>query len=80
MEIVFSEHAVTRILERKITLEMVKAIINSPTGKIRQSKGKWIFYKSFPVRRDNNIAAVVVERLGDRFEVITVMINFEVQS
>ena len=80
MEIVFSEHAVARMLERKITLDMVKAIISSPTGKIKQSRDKWIFYKAFSSRRDNNIAAVVVERVGIRFEVITVMINFEVQS
>ena len=80
MEIVLSEHAVTRMLERKITPEMVKAIVGSPTGKIQQSKDKWIFYKSFPARRDNNVAAVVVERVGVRFEVITIMINFEVQS
>ncbi len=80
MEIVFSEHAVIRMLERSITPDMVRAIIRSPMGKIRQSRDKWIFYKSFAVRRDNHVAAVVVERVGERFEVITVMIDFEVHN
>jgi len=79
VEIIFSEHAVARMLERKVTLKMIQEIIRFPTGKIKQSRDKWIFYKSFPTRRDNHIAAVVVEKLGDRFEVITIMINFEVK-
>ncbi|MBF0441548.1 MAG: DUF4258 domain-containing protein [Oligoflexales bacterium] len=80
MEIVFSEHAVSRMFELKITPGLIQEILSNPDGKIRQSKDKWIYYKQIRKRNDNSIAVVVVERDERRFEVITVMINFEVLS
>ncbi len=80
MEIVYTEHAVERMRERNISPRHVRELMSKPKGKIKQSKDKWIFYKAFKNRRDNDLAAVIVEISGNRFEVITVMVNFEVRS
>ncbi len=79
MEIVYTEHAVERMSERKIPPALVRDILLHPDGKIRQSLDKWIFYKRFPERTDNSIAAVAVHLQGEVWEVITVMIHFEVK-
>ena len=78
MEVTYTDHAVRRMEERNISTVMVHELILHPEGKIKQSRDKWIFYRSFKFRNDNQIAAVVVERKGDHWEVITVMIHFEV--
>lgn len=39
---------------------------------------KFIYYKQVKDRKDNALAAVTVKIEKNRFEVITVMINFEV--
>lgn len=46
---------------------------------IRQSRDKFIAYKKIRGRRDNMLAAVAVED-GRMWEVITVMVNFEVRK
>ncbi|OGQ90961.1 MAG: hypothetical protein A2289_00595 [Deltaproteobacteria bacterium RIFOXYA12_FULL_58_15] len=51
-----------------------------PDGRIPQSKDKAILYKKLPRRRDNLVAAVVVETgAGGIVEVITVLVHFEVK-
>ncbi len=78
MKILFTSHAVTRMEERNIKPNEVELIISEPDGKIKQSKDKWIYYKSLKNRKDNNIAAVAVHKENAMFEVLTVMIHFEV--
>tara|TARA_Y100001936_G_C16064709_1_gene666454 strand:+ start:1082 stop:1285 length:204 start_codon:yes stop_codon:yes gene_type:complete len=67
------------MLQRNISTKEVEIIISEPDGKIKQSQDKYIFYKKLKGRKDNLIAAVTVTRSKNVFEVITVMINFEVK-
>ncbi len=80
MEIIFSEHAVVRMFERKITPDIVKDILENFDGRISQSKDKWIYFKKIRKRKDNSLAVVVVEVPNNRFEIISVMIHFEVKK
>jgi len=80
MKILFSSHAVERMEQRKIKSSEVELILREPDGQIRQSNDKWIFFKRFKNRHDNHIAAVAVHREGNVFEVLTVMIHFEVKK
>ena len=67
--------------ERALSVDDVLQVIQKPDGKISQSKDKTIYYKRLPGRRDNLVAAVVVELLPDEtLEVLTVLINFEVRK
>jgi hypothetical protein len=79
MEVTYTQHAVERMFQRKITPFMVEEILLRPDGKIKQSHDKWIFYKKFPKRKDNLVAAVAIEfKTAYQYEIVTVMINFEV--
>jgi hypothetical protein len=70
-----------RMQERDLSVDEVLQIIQKADGKIAQSKDKTILYKALKGRRDNLIAAVVVERMpGDVLEVVTVLVNFEVRK
>jgi len=66
----YSEHAVQRMIERKIDHELVLKIITTPDGTIKQSKDKIISFKKIQKRKDNLIAVVSVKK-----EILTV-INF----
>jgi hypothetical protein len=79
MEIVYTAHAVKRMYEREISTEQVAMMLESPQGIIRQSKDKAIYYKSFKSRKDNLMAAVAVELVAGKYEVLTAMVNFKVQ-
>ena len=80
MQLRFYPHAVNRMQERKITVAEVELIVNSPDGRIAQSKDKSVLYKKFTKRTDNLVAAVIVEVLPEQIvEVITVLVNFEVK-
>ena len=79
MEIKYRSHAVNRMLQRKISTDEVELILNEPDGVIAQSLDKFIFYKKLKGRKDNLIAAVTLIKSKDTFEVLTVMIDFEVQ-
>ena len=68
------------MLLRKITTSQVERILNDPDGVIHQSKDKIIFYKILKERKDNALAVVKVLRQVVTYEVITVMINFEVNK
>ncbi|MCB0390105.1 MAG: DUF4258 domain-containing protein [Bdellovibrionales bacterium] len=80
MELVYSAHAVERMQQRKISPSDVENIIFNCDGMIKQSKDKTIFYKKIKGRKDNTLAAVVVEKKRDLLEVLTVMIHFEVKK
>jgi CRISPR/Cas system-associated endoribonuclease Cas2 len=80
MNIKYSAHAVDRMLQRKITTTQIERILNDPDGMIHQSKDKIIFYKILKERKDNALAVVTVLKSIDIYEVITVMINFEVNK
>lgn len=67
------------MLQRRISPQEVEDILTEPDGVIRQSRDKFIAYKKIRGRRDNLLAAVAVED-GRVWEVITVMVNFEVQK
>lgn len=77
---VLTPHAVKRIFERKISLEELADLIGYPEDVIAQGP-KLILTRTFPRRRDNKIAAVVVEKQGDDlWLVITVMVNFQAKK
>lgn len=81
MEIRFHPHAVQRMQERKVTVAEVELIIAQPDGRIPQSKDKAILYKKLPKRKDNLVAAVIVEKINNGLiEVVTILINFEVRK
>jgi hypothetical protein len=67
------------MLQRKISTDEVELILNEPDGVIAQSLDKFIFYKKLKGRKDNLIAAVTLIKSKETFEVLTVMIDFEVQ-
>ncbi len=79
MNIKYSSHSVDRMLKRNITTKDVELILSEPDGKIQQSRDKFIFYKKLKGRKDNLIAAVTVLRSKSTYEIVTVMINFEVK-
>ena len=78
MEIRYGSHAVERMFQRRISAEDVESVLANPDGLIRQSRDKVIAYKDIRGRRDNSVAVVALE--GDAWEVITVMVNFEVRK
>lgn len=80
MIIKYSAHAVDRMLQRKITTIQVERILNDPDEVIHQPRDKIIFYKVLKERKDNVLAVVTVLKDADTYEVITVMINFEVHK
>ena len=67
------------MLQRNITTHEVELILADPDGVIKQSRDKFIYYKKIKGRTDNQIAAVTLVRSKNEFEVITVMIDFEVE-
>ena len=73
---VLTPHAVERVLARKISMQELELLISSPDEVIPQGP-KFLLVKKIPKRKDNNIAAVVIEKKGeDLWVVITVMVNF----
>jgi hypothetical protein len=71
-----SPHAAQRMLERHITVEELNLILSDPDQIIEQGP-KYIFSKEFKSRKDNLLAAVVMEKKEGLWLVITLMINFE---
>lgn len=79
MNIKYSSHSVDRMLQRNISTQDIELVLSEPDGKIKQSQDKYIFYKKLKGRKDNLIAAVTVLRNKNSYEIVTVMINFEVK-
>ena len=70
-------HAVDKVLDRKISMLELEQLMLNPDEVIAQGP-KFIFVKKFLKRKDNNMAAVLIEKKGkDLWVVITVMINFQ---
>lgn len=67
------------MIERNLSVDDVRRILEDPDGRISQSRDKAILYRRFSRRRDNLIAAVVVELNRGRIVVIAVLVNFEVK-
>jgi hypothetical protein len=67
--------------ERKISTSDVESILTltKPDGVLRQSMDKLVHYKKLEARGDNAIDVVAVEQ-NNGFEVVTVMVNFEVRK
>lgn len=79
MNIKYRPHAVDRMLQRNISTLEVEVVLTEPDGMIKQSQDKFIYYKKIKGRNDNSVAAVTLLKSKNEFEVITVMIDFEVQ-
>ncbi len=65
------------MIERRLTPTEVEHVLLFADGVIPQTKDKAIYYKKMRGRKDNLIAIVAVKN-HDEFEVITVLVNFEV--
>lgn len=78
MNVVFRPHAVERMIERGLKPGDIEAVLNKPDGTIRQSRDKRVYYKALRGRKDNDVAVVALEGQTG-FEVITVLVNFEVK-
>ena len=65
------------MFERRISPQEVEGVLRDPDGVISQSMDKVIAYKHIDGRADNSIAVVAVEG-REVWEVVTVMVNFEV--
>jgi len=73
-------HAAERLLERKITIYQLSLLLHDPEKIIHQGP-KFILIRHFPNRKDNKLAAVVLEKHGENlWLVITLLINFEIKS
>ena len=79
MEVRYRSHAVERMNQRGVSPREVADALRNPDGIIRQSMDKVIAYKRFEGRDDNLIAVVAAEGLR-AWEVVTVMVNFEVRA
>lgn len=77
MKVVYRDHAVSRMIERRLTPQEIEHVLFFADGIIKQSKDKAIYYKKMRGRKDNLIAVVAVKK-NDNFEVVTVMVRFEV--
>lgn len=80
MELVFREHAVERMKDRRISVQNVRAVLEKPDGVIPQSRDKFIYHRAIKGRKDNDVAVVAVAEREVGFEVLTVMVNFEVHD
>jgi len=77
VKVVYRDHAVTRMIERHLTPKEVEHVVLFADGTIPQSKDKVIYYKKMRGRKDNLIAVVAIKHV-EEIEVITVLVNFEV--
>jgi len=76
-KVVLSVHAVERLTERRISIAELESILTEPDTVVTQGP-KLIFQKNFKKRKDNDVAAVVLERREKNlWLVITVLVNFQ---
>lgn len=74
---VLTPHAAQRILDRKISITELEQLIMNPDEIISQGP-KFLLVKRMQNRKDNNVAAVILEKQGvDLWVVITVLVNFQ---
>ncbi len=74
---VLTPHAAQRMIERKISVMELEEVFQSPD--LIQNQGpKYILARSFSERKDNLIAAVLIEKVEKNlWLVITVMVDFQ---
>ncbi len=66
--------------ERKITVAQIENTIRNPDW-AQQQGPKWILAKHFKDRRDNLLAAVVLEKEDKNlWIVLTIMVQFEIRK
>ncbi len=71
-----SPHAVKRMQDRSITIDELGLVLSDPDDVIAQGP-KYIYSREFKNRKDNLLAAVVMEKKDGLWLVITIMINFK---
>lgn len=73
---VLTPHAAQRMIERKISVRELEEVFQAPD--LIQNQGpKYILARSFTNRKDNLIAAVLIEKVEKNlWLVITVMVDF----
>lgn len=74
--LIYTDHAVQRMEQRKITHDLILDVLSSPDGRIKQTMDKEIIYKKIKNRSDNLIAVVIVGKK----EILTVMNFFEIKA
>ena len=74
-EIIYSPHAVDRLIQRQISTAEVEEVLAKPDFLVKQSQDKITTYTKIGTRTDNSLAVVAVEQ-DCNIEVITVMVNF----
>ena len=67
------------MLQRNRSTAEVELVISEPDRVIKQSQDKYIYYKKLKGRTDNLVVAVTLTKSRAFFEILTVMINFEVE-
>ncbi|MGE0633157.1 MAG: DUF4258 domain-containing protein [Pseudobdellovibrionaceae bacterium] len=72
---VLTPHAAERLAERKISIDELQRLLSSP-DEVSPQGPKYLLIGHFPKRSDNKLAAVVLEKKGDLWLVITVLTNF----
>ena len=72
-------HAAQRLLERKISIDELQKLLTAPDEVIQQGP-KYLLVAHFPKRSDNKLAAIVLEKKGDLWLVITILINFQTRK
>ena len=78
MEITYTPLAVERMMQRVISPQEVELLLGDPDGVITQSKDKFVYYQKIRGRKDNVLVAVAVQKRNNLYEVVTVMVNFEI--
>lgn len=67
------------MVERKVTVSEIEETIRNPDWTLQQGP-KWILAKHFKKRKDNLLAAVVLQKEeANLWIVLTIMVHFEVR-
>ena len=77
---VLSPHAALRMTERKVSAAEIEETIQRPDWVLEQGP-KWILAKHFSHRKDNLLAAVVIQKEeANLWIVLTLMVHFEIRK
>lgn len=77
--LVFTDHATARMKMRAVSEEEIVEVIETGTVKPKEKGSKFWVYKHFEKREDNLISvSLAIE--GENLVIITVLVNWRVQS
>jgi hypothetical protein len=77
--LVFTDHALARMKTRAVSIEEVVEVVETGSVKQKEADHKFWVYKHFEHREDNLISvSLAIE--GENLVVITVLVNWKVQS